>query len=120
MRLLDDLLDLSVLENGQFILNINTGLLSNLLYHLVAMAQVGSYVDILHIRCAPAEKYIWLRTDLDRLSQLFLNLIANAGKYYDATVPELRIVVWKDGSHLAIDFIDNGAGISTEDQNLDF
>ena len=118
--LLDDLLDLSVLENGQVILNIETGALSDLLDHAVALAQVGSDADIMQVHRASAEERIWLRTDLDRLSQVFLNLIENARKYCDATVPELRIEVWHDGAGLTIDFIDNGSGISTEDQNLIF
>ena len=40
-RLLDDLLDLSVLENGQVSLNVSTGSLRDLLDHSVAMARVG-------------------------------------------------------------------------------
>ena len=49
-----------------------------------------------------------LRTDPDRLTQVFINLIANARKYCDAAQPELRIAVRRQGGAAVVDFIDNG------------
>ena len=119
-RLLDDLLDLSVLENGQVSLNLNTGSLSELLDHAVAMAKVGGEAATMQIQRSLADEQIWLRTDLDRLNQVFLNLIVNAHKYCDAVEPKLQIIVRQSAQHLTMDFIDNGSGISKEDQNLIF
>ena len=119
-RLLDDLLDLSVLENGQVSLNLNTGSLSVLLDHAVAMAKVGGEAATMQIQRSLADEQIWLRTDLDRLNQVFLNLIVNAHKYCDAVEPKLQIIVRQSAQHLTMDFIDNGSGISKEDQNLIF
>ena len=58
--------------------------------------------------------------DLDRLSQVFINLISNAQKYCDAEVPELTIDVRQTEGQIQIDFVDNGSGISKEDQAVIF
>lgn len=61
-----------------------------------------------------------LRTDPDRLAQVFINLIANARKYCDARHPELRIWVSRVDGAMAVDFIDNGSGIPPESQSVIF
>jgi signal transduction histidine kinase len=63
---------------------------------------------------------IYLRTDADRLTQVFINLISNARKYCDAAQPELRISVRQRGGRVTIDMIDNGRGIPKESQAIIF
>ncbi len=117
-RLLDDLLDLSVLENGQVILHEQTGSLTGLLDRAVRAAGVtDSRLEIL--RNQESERFD-LTTDLDRLAQVFINLIANALKYCDAEHPRLRISVRQSDEGCYVDFIDNGAGIDAENQQLIF
>ena len=117
-RLLDDLLDLSVLENGQVVLNTQTGLLSDLLDRAdrAAGVQVGS----LQVERERAAEVIQLTTDLDRLAQVFINLIANARKYCDGDPPVLNIRTREVEGQLVIDFIDNGSGIPPEKQTVIF
>jgi len=67
-----------------------------------------------------AAEDIFLRTDADRLKQVFINLISNARKYCDAAAPELRIAVRLRGGRVLIDVIDNGAGIPQDKQRLIF
>jgi len=117
-RLLDDLLDLSVLENGQVELHKQTGRLSELLDRAVRAA--GLHDGVLAISRDGATEDLVLTTDLDRLAQVFINLISNARKYCDADAPHLQISVIKDGERYAIDFIDNGSGIAAENQELIF
>ncbi|WP_146587242.1 ATP-binding protein [Puniceibacterium confluentis] len=117
-RLLDDLLDLSVLENGQVNLNLRQGLLGQVLDRAAAAANDGGLT--LRIRRDPRAEEIMLITDLDRLSQVFINLIANARKYCDATSPELTIEVREDAELLVIDFIDNGTGVGIEARDMIF
>ncbi|PIL20497.1 sodium:solute symporter [Puniceibacterium antarcticum] len=117
-RLLDDLLDLSVLENGQVNLNLRQGLLCDLLDRAAAAANDGGHA--VRIRRNGPNEQLMLNTDLDRLSQVFINLIANARKYCDADAPELEIRVSEKTGLLVIDFIDNGSGISVEAQDLIF
>jgi signal transduction histidine kinase len=118
--LLDDLLDLSVLENGTVQLDLKLANLSELLDRsLRAAAQTRPERDFLIHRDLPAEA-IFLRTDPDRLAQVFINLISNSRKYCDATRPELRIVVRQRGGRVLVDFIDNGSGIPKDKQALIF
>ncbi len=118
-RLLDDLLDLSVLENGQVTLNRQTGNLGELLDLAVATAQASANRPMKVLRRRLNEA-IPLQTDLDRLAQVFINLITNAQKYCAARAPELRIDVNELDEIITIDFIDNGAGIPENARELMF
>lgn len=120
-RLLDDLLDLSVLENGQVVLNTQTASLGNLLDRAVASAGLAVPREGgLRVRRDTSREAVLLRTDTDRLSQVFINLISNAQKYCRADAPELRILVRHSGDQLELDFIDNGAGIEPDDASVIF
>ena len=119
-RLLDDLLDLSVLENGSVSLNfkpVNLKLVLDRAIGATNALDTGQTIKV--IRDEQAEEFI-LNTDGDRLSQVFINLISNAGKYCNATPPELVISVRSHSDFAEIDFIDNGAGIPEKSQNLIF
>jgi len=118
-RLLDDLLDLSVLENGQVTLHVQTGRLRDLLDRAVGAAG-GQDGNLRIVRNRDAED-IALTTDLDRLVQVFVNVIANAQKYCTVQDPVLRINLHRleDGRNV-IDFVDNGCGISVENQSMIF
>lgn len=119
-RLLDDLLDLSVLESGTVQLNLD---LSNLRGMIDRAMGAASHTRperrfVIH-RDLPAED-IFLRTDSDRLTQVFINLISNSRKYCNAENPELRISVRRKGGRVTVDFIDNGSGIPKDKQALIF
>ncbi|ANP35411.1 sodium:solute symporter [Phaeobacter gallaeciensis] len=118
-RLLNDLLDLSVLESGQVSLNMTRGTLKEVLDHAVSTAVAGFDTPMRVLR-DPASEDIKISSDLDRLAQVFINLIANAQKYCDAEHPELSIHVSREGSQVLIDFIDNGSGIPPEFQQMIF
>ncbi len=120
-RLLDDLLDLSVLEHGRVSLNESVVTLSDVLDRAEAAAGVleaSGRVEIIRDR---AEEEIELVTDPDRLAQVFINLISNAQKYCDAAHPKLRISVSRDNSgRVYVGFTDNGRGIPDRKQALIF
>jgi Na+/proline symporter/signal transduction histidine kinase len=118
-RLLDDLLDLAVLENGDVSLNWGEARLSAVIDAAVLAAGEGGERRLTIRRDAEAEA-VRLRTDPDRLTQVFVNLIANARKYCDAPAPELRIAVGVQGGAAVVDFIDNGRGIPEAAQALIF
>ncbi len=118
-RLLDDLLDLSVLENGQVILNLEEGTLGQVLDQAITTAKAGGGTA-LGITCEGGGQQTPVRTDLDRLGQVFLNLITNAQKYCAADQPALRIhVAQTDQGHI-VDFIDNGSGVPAESRTMMF
>lgn len=119
-RLLDDLLDLSVLENGQVSLNEQPGSLRDLLDRAVAATSVPGDGRALRIRRNELAEAVPLFTDTDRLSQVFINIITNAQKYCDAKDPVLRVEVRNIGKRVAVDFIDNGQGIPKKSQAIIF
>jgi signal transduction histidine kinase len=118
-RLLDDLLDLSVLENGQVVLNTADVSLHDILERAVASSS-SMTKDRLKIRRRPVQEAIILNTDPDRLAQVFINLITNAYKYCDHEAPELTIAVRATGDQIAVDFIDNGSGIPARSRGVIF
>ena len=120
-RLLDDLLDLSVLENGQVVLNVQTASLRELLDRAVSSAGVDATKSGgLKVLRTVEDEGVLLKTDTDRLSQVFINLISNAQKYCVAEAPSLRIVVSQSKDRVDIDFIDNGQGIAPKDAAVIF
>lgn len=119
-RLLDDLLDLSVLENGSVQLTVGLASLQGMIdTALTAARATRPERDFVVIRDLPSEA-IYLKTDADRLTQVFINLISNARKYCDAARPELRIAVRQRAGRVTVDFIDNGKGIPKDAQRLIF
>jgi signal transduction histidine kinase len=117
-RLLNDLLDLSVLENGQVTLHVQTGQLSDLLDRAVGAS--GVQERGLHVLRNSSREEVSLTTDLDRLVQVFVNVIANAQKYCTVDNPILKIKVRRVDDRDVIDFIDNGDGINVENQSMIF
>ena len=118
-RLLDDLLDLSVLENGEVSLNRQRGSLRDVLDQAVTTARAANTRAITIDRDLAGEE-VMLETDLDRLVQVFINLITNAQKYCVADDPQLSIRAHQRGQRIIVDLIDNGAGIDAASQELIF
>jgi len=116
-RLLDDLLDLGVLENGQVSLRLETVPLSGIIDRSLS---ASGAVTRMAVARDPAREQVFIETDPDRLSQVFINLIGNAVKYCQAPDPRLDIRVRHAGAGLDIDFVDNGAGIPRESQDVIF
>ncbi|WP_417259076.1 ATP-binding protein [Celeribacter sp.] len=120
-RLLDDLLDLSVLENGQVTLNWTRTNLHDVIARAVEATTQGGRDAGLVVHRAELSEHIAIDTDPDRLAQVFINLITNVRKYCDARHPELHITVKRVGrDRLQIDFVDNGSGIPKDKQAMIF
>ncbi|MEJ6707803.1 MAG: sensor histidine kinase [Amylibacter sp.] len=119
-RLLDDILDLSFMENGRVQLHMETVPLSKIIDHALTTTQAqvndkGAKI----LRDADAEKMM-LYTDPDRLSQVLINLVSNALKHCGADQPEIAVLSWVYGDRLIIDVADNGSGISKDDIEIIF
>ncbi|MEP5730978.1 MAG: ATP-binding protein [Sulfitobacter sp.] len=114
-RLLDDLLDLSVLENGQVSLRLRRERLDDVLARAVTTALAGA-TRPLQVEVIPTDVVIMLNTDQDRLVQVFINLISNASKYCNSDAPCLTITTQINPSELCIEFVDNGEGIAGDER----
>ena len=117
-RLLDDLLDLTVLRDGQVTLQRQEGWLSEVIDRAVLSA--GAMQGGIRILRDSASEAIPIATDLDRLAQVFINLISNARKYCDAPRPELRVIARTRGGEVIVDFVDNGSGIPAPEREVIF
>ena len=120
-RLLDDLLDLSVLEAGKATLNVSVTNLHDLIERAVAAASATRPERIFTLDRSPVSEHMPVITDADRLLQVIINVISNARKYCDAERPVLTIRTRKpEGQGPQIDIIDNGSGIDASRQGLIF
>lgn len=125
-RLLDDLLDLSVLENGRVTLNMGQATLADVMERAINAAgaqgteAAGAQGHGLMLHRDQDAEAVGLWTDADRLAQVFINLIANAQKYCDADAPALTISVTDSDQGIFVDFEDNGSGIPARQEALIF
>ncbi len=119
-RLLDDLLDMSVLESGTVQLNLQLASVQEMIDRALAAAGNVRPERSFTVHRDPAAELLFVYTDPDRLTQVFINLISNARKYCQAEHPEIRIVVRQRGGRVIVDVIDNGTGIAQDAQALIF
>ena len=118
-RLLDDLLDLSVLEAGRVSLNLSHKVLESVIEGAISSAGLSDENPLL-IRRTPAREDILLHTDVDRLAQVFINVISNAQKYCDADPRQLTIKAFQSKGLATVDFIDNGSKIDPDMRDVIF
>lgn len=119
-RLLDDLLDLSVLENGQVVLNKRDDTLEAIIDRAISATERPRDAAKIEVRRDHMGEKLALHTDSDRLTQVFINLISNAQKYCTAEQPMLSISVNQHDGRNVVDLIDNGSGIPRESQEMIF
>ena len=119
-RLLDDLLNLSVLENAGVQLTLGLVSLQDMIDRALVTAAQTRPERRFTIHRDPGCEALYVTTDADRLTQVFINLISNARKYCAAPEPELRIAVRQRGGRVMVDVIDNGRGIPEDSQALIF
>jgi Na+/proline symporter/nitrogen-specific signal transduction histidine kinase len=119
-RLLDEILDLSFLENGKIKLNMAETNLSSVIDRAVSSTQTQQAEKKARVIRDLESENIGLATDFDRLAQVLINLITNALKYSDADDPEIQISCGNEGEMLHIDVADNGPGIDEHDRDIIF
>lgn len=119
-RLLDDLLDLSVLESRRGQLKVQVANLHDLITRALRAASSTRPEREFEIQRDVSREHLPVFTDTDRLVQVFINLVSNARKYCNAKHPVLRIDVRSRSGRIEVDFVDNGAGIPRQSQNIIF
>jgi signal transduction histidine kinase len=119
-RLLDTILDLTRLEQGQAVWNMVNMDLAAVLDDAVA-ATGGLFKQAscsLQVKMEPRSRPV--RADRDRVMQVFINLLSNAAKFADPA----RGKVWVRGrdteSGYLVEITDNGEGVNPRDQQIIF
>jgi PAS domain S-box-containing protein len=121
LALVNDILDLSKIESGQFDIELTTVHLSEALQQCLDLVEQQAKSKGVTLIIDPSIESDWqLMCNFTRLKQVLLNLITNAIKYNsthgNVTVKATRI----EHNQLQIDIIDNGVGISEENYQYVF
>jgi signal transduction histidine kinase len=119
-RLLDEILDVSHLDSGQFALRLEDLDAERILEHTVETARGMAAKAGVTIDYGALAGSAPVRADGDRLAQVFMNLLTNAIKYN--TSPTLQVTVSSriDGGLYYAYVDDNGPGIPPEDRERIF
>lgn len=117
LSLINEVLDLSRIEAGQFAISLEQVAVAEVVEECVElMGPLASQRGIRIINNARADSSLHVMADRQRLKQVFLNLLSNAVKYNkDGGAVELGCSTRKDGVRLTVR--DTGPGIA--DGNLD-
>lgn len=116
IRLVNDLLDVSKIQAGQFDVAHETINLDELLHAIVEMAQLTYDTHTITLQ---GSSHGSVRGDRDRLEQVFLNLIHNAIKYSPQAHTVTVCIIPKHGVVL-VRVRDEGVGIPMEQQRKIF
>ena len=119
-RLIEQVLDVARLEAGG-----GDWVFEELVVDDVLHAAAGSMEQLFEERSARLEldlaaADVALRLDRDRLTQVVVNLLANALKYSDAEAPRIRVRSRATANGVSFDVVDNGPGIDLNDRELLF
>lgn len=119
-RLLDQILDLSQLEQGGFRLKLGPIDPDRELDRAIeTCAPIQGARPITFDRTPPSEP-IRLRADADRLRQVFLNVLTNAIKYNTSPEPWIWVETARRGDMFEVVISDNGPGVSEADREFIF
>ncbi len=113
IRLVDDLLDVSRISRGTFVLRIERINLADVVHHALETCgpPIGQQQHRLTVSLPPAPIYI--DADSVRLSQALSNLLLNAAKYTPKG-GNIGLDVRRAGCHAVISVKDSGVGLSPE------
>ncbi len=119
-RLIGKVLDFQKMESGRIDWQMGDVDLKEVLKE--ALASVNQLMEDKRIKSefdAPKEVPTILG-DRDRLIQVMVNLLSNAAKFCDPEVGVVKVDLKIVNEHLQVDVIDNGIGISRENQKIVF
>jgi PAS domain S-box-containing protein len=113
-RLIDDLLDLTRIENGKLSLEKEPVDVHNLIHSAAAHFREEAQARGLRLHCQLDAKNSWLEADPARLQQILLNLIGNAVKFSRERSPIEMVTSNPQGTELNIAITDHGIGMPEE------
>jgi two-component system CheB/CheR fusion protein len=117
IEIVNDILDLSKIEAGKLVLNIEAvsvhAVLSELQGLMDGRARQKKLPLVLRYEGVLPES---IQTDRTRLRQILINLVSNAIKFTDQGRVEILARFLREGSLLQVEVIDTGIGIASEHQ----
>jgi signal transduction histidine kinase len=109
-RLIDDLMDISRINQGRILLRRSVIDLNEVLNDALETAQPLIQEQEHKLTFTPASGPLPVDADRDRLAQVFMNLLNNAAKYMDRG-GEIELRVATEGQHVVVSVRDAGIGI---------
>ena len=113
MRLVDDLLDVSRIRHGFLRLQRERMDLRTAVSNAVETLESETKERHQQLSMALPSEPVWVRADLERLEQIFVNLLANASRYTDAG-GEIAVSVHLSDGDAVVRVRDTGIGIAQE------
>lgn len=111
-RLVDNILDVSLIEAGKLPMHLGPVAVLPLLRKVVIMLQAKSPRIVVRMPQDGPTPLVW--ADEDRLAEVFINLLDNAAKYSPEWAP-ITVNVKEAGNHLLISVSDWGIGIPKDE-----
>lgn len=118
-RLLDEILDVSVLESGRISLRLERFEIGAALDHAIAATEPLRNQHSVELALSGPRATL-VNADFDRLAQVFINIITNAVKYGRGADPKISVTVYTKHTRVFVDFKDNGPGIKAADHEQVF
>lgn len=119
-RLLDEILDLSILESGRANWTLGPVLLSDVVSRARDNVQALDGGKHLTFEASPSLDDIKVLADPDRASQVLINLFTNVLKYGHADRQIITLTTAAHGDTIELDINDNGPGIAKTDHGKIF
>ena len=115
LAVISDVLDLSRIEAGDMPISVEPVHVETAVQDVLAM--VGDAAHLAQVELVPPliEMVPPVMADRVRLRQVLVNLISNAVKY-NRKGGTVRVRVWQDGPHVALQVSDTGMGLSPDQQ----
>jgi len=112
-RLIDDLMDISRINQGKIQLRIQRMQLADVLHDAIETTRpiIEEYKH--HLEVSMPHECLWVDADPTRLAQAFMNLLNNAAKYTDPG-GQIGLTVRQENDGVAIVIRDSGIGIPVE------
>ena len=118
LALINDVLDLSKIEAGQFTLTLDDYAAQSVIEAVLTVAQPLAQAKDLNLQVSIADDLPLGRGDERRLTQVLLNVVGNAIKFTDAGAVRITASAAGDAFELAV--TDTGPGIALVDQERIF
>lgn len=119
VRLVDDLLDISRITRGKAVVRMETLALQEVITGALESSWTAADSNRLGLDVEMPEEPLRVEGDLDRLTQVFSNIISNAAKY----TPEggkVNVRLFREGTDVVVSVKDSGVGIPPESLDLVF
>lgn len=119
-RLISQVLDLENFESGKHQLIIDKVDVSELIQHCLQSLDGVFKQNNIQVCIAIEDQLPELYADSDRITQVVLNLLANAAKYCDKESGKVWVDIARNGSVLQVKIADNGPGVIPELREIIF